>query len=132
MTNLEDKERRHVFGLPESAIAMTGVGEAFNDSCGYMSPEYALQGLFSVKSDSFYKYNGKVKNLITSKVLLFFGCGNCGEMIKLWSLDLMDPVLVNEASYPILIRYIEVALLCVQENATNRPTMSEVVSMLTK
>ncbi|MBA0596891.1 hypothetical protein Gorai_013696 [Gossypium raimondii] len=30
-----------------------------------------------------------------------------------------------------LYRYIQVALLCVQEMAADRPTMSEVVSMLT-
>lgn len=43
----------------------------------------------------------------------------------------MDPELENEASYPMLMRDINVALLCVQENAADRPTMSEVVSMLT-
>ncbi|KAK4851046.1 hypothetical protein QYF36_012012 [Acer negundo] len=46
-------------------------------------------------------------------------------------MDLKDPILENEASYPMLIRYINVALLCVQETAADRPTMSEVVSMLT-
>ncbi|KAK4851585.1 hypothetical protein QYF36_016533 [Acer negundo] len=45
-------------------------------------------------------------------------------------MDLKDPMLENEASYPMLIRYINVALLCVQETAADRPTMSEVVSML--
>lgn len=43
----------------------------------------------------------------------------------------MDPKLQSEASYPIVKRYINVALLCVQENAADRPTMSEVISMLT-
>ena len=42
----------------------------------------------------------------------------------------MDPISQNEASYLILKRYINVALLCVQEKAADRPTMSEVVSML--
>ena len=46
-------------------------------------------------------------------------------------MDLKDPILKKEASYPMLIRYINVALLCVQEIAADRPTMSEVVSMLT-
>ncbi|KAH7544250.1 hypothetical protein JRO89_XS15G0136000 [Xanthoceras sorbifolium] len=45
--------------------------------------------------------------------------------------DLMDPILENEASFSMLIRYINVALLCVQEIVADRPTMSEVVSMLT-
>ncbi|KAJ0103298.1 hypothetical protein Patl1_04456 [Pistacia atlantica] len=53
----------------------------------------------------------------------------------LWKADraqeLMDPELENGSSYPMLMRYINVALLCVQENAADRPAMSEVVSMLT-
>ena len=43
---------------------------------------------------------------------------------------LLDLTLQNEALYPMVKRYIKVALLCVQENAADRPTMSEVVSML--
>lgn len=43
----------------------------------------------------------------------------------------MDPTLEEQVSYPVLLRYIHVALLCVQEIAADRPTMSEVVSMLT-
>ncbi|KAH7544242.1 hypothetical protein JRO89_XS15G0135200 [Xanthoceras sorbifolium] len=58
-----------------------------------------------------------------------------GHSWELWNndtaLDLMDPILEKEVSYPMLIRYINVALLCVQETAADRPTMSEVVSMLT-
>lgn len=45
--------------------------------------------------------------------------------------ELIDPTLQNEASYLILNRYINVGLLCVQEDAADRPTMFEVVSMLT-
>lgn len=43
---------------------------------------------------------------------------------------LLDAKLQNEALYPMVTRYINVALLCVQENAADRPTMSEVVSMI--
>lgn len=54
---------------------------------------------------------------------------------ELWNngeaLSLMDPVLEGQASNHVLMRYINVALLCVQEIASDRPTMSEVVSMLT-
>ncbi|KAJ0045509.1 hypothetical protein Pint_04391 [Pistacia integerrima] len=45
-------------------------------------------------------------------------------------LDLMDPVLEEAASRHILLRYVNIGLLCVQENAENRPSMSDVVSML--
>ncbi|GAY69191.1 hypothetical protein CUMW_270080 [Citrus unshiu] len=45
--------------------------------------------------------------------------------------ELMDPVIKqDEVSLPMLIRYINVALLCVQENAADRPIMSDVISMI--
>lgn len=46
------------------------------------------------------------------------------------AMDLMDPTLEGQTSKNMLLRYINVALLCVQEIAADRPTMSEVVSML--
>ncbi|KAF8409405.1 hypothetical protein HHK36_005481 [Tetracentron sinense] len=53
---------------------------------------------------------------------------------ELWksdrALELMDPILSFPSSTPMLLRYINVGLLCVQENATDRPTMSDVVSVL--
>ncbi|KAK8643886.1 hypothetical protein V6N13_013163 [Hibiscus sabdariffa] len=59
-------------------------------------------------------------------------------LVQAWTLwegergvELVDPKLGDKVSYPMLLRYIHVALLCVQEMAADRPTMSEVVSMLT-
>ncbi|KAJ9129288.1 hypothetical protein P3X46_033903 [Hevea brasiliensis] len=55
---------------------------------------------------------------------------------QLWTsesgLNSMDPALDNDpsTSTPVLLRYVQIALLCVQESATDRPTMSDVVSML--
>lgn len=43
----------------------------------------------------------------------------------------MDPILQCEASYPIVKRNINVAVLCVKEIAAHRPTMSQIASMLT-
>ncbi|KDO52965.1 hypothetical protein CISIN_1g045094mg, partial [Citrus sinensis] len=52
---------------------------------------------------------------------------------NLWSdgraWELKGPILENEASYPILKRYMNMVLLSVGENATDRPAMSELVSM---
>ncbi|KAK8691247.1 hypothetical protein V6N13_074765 [Hibiscus sabdariffa] len=65
------------------------------------------------------------------------GEGGFGPVYKAWELwegdrgvELMDPKLEDQVSYPMLLRYIHVALLCVQETAADRPTMSEVVLML--
>lgn len=45
--------------------------------------------------------------------------------------ELIDPVITqDEISLSMLMRYVIVALLCVQETAADRPTMSDVVSMI--
>lgn len=46
-------------------------------------------------------------------------------------LELVDPILeVPRASYSVALRYINIALLCVQEKPDDRPLMSDVVAML--
>jgi hypothetical protein len=42
MTYLEDEERRHVFGLPNSAKAVIGVEEFFNDSWYWVNLVYSF------------------------------------------------------------------------------------------
>ena len=42
-----------------------------------------------------------------------------------------DAILEDESSKHMLLRYANIALLCVQESADDRPTMNDVVSMLT-
>lgn len=53
---------------------------------------------------------------------------------ELWregiALELKDPALGDGCNINLLLRSIHVGLLCVQENAIDRPTMSEVISML--
>jgi hypothetical protein len=44
----------------------------------------------------------------------------------------MDSTLVESYSALQILRYIHVGLLCVQEYVTNMPTMSNVISTLTK
>lgn len=67
--------------------------------------------------------------------VLTFKCPVVLQAWDIWKddrvLELMDPILENEASFAMLKRYINVALLCVDENAADRPTMLEVVTMLT-
>ncbi|GAY55300.1 hypothetical protein CUMW_163410 [Citrus unshiu] len=104
---------------------------------GYMSPEYAQQGLFSIKSDVF-SFGVLLLETLSSKRNIDFSNSDSltliGHAWDLWKDDraweLIDPTLQNEASYLTLNRYINVALLCVQEDAVDRPTMFGVVSML--
>lgn len=53
---------------------------------------------------------------------------------ELWkegtALELKDPTLGDSCAENELLRVIQVGLLCVQEDATDRPTMSDVISML--
>uniref|UniRef100_A0A0D9VG04 Protein kinase domain-containing protein n=1 Tax=Leersia perrieri TaxID=77586 RepID=A0A0D9VG04_9ORYZ len=57
-----------------------------------------------------------------------------GYAWQLWAeerwLELVDASLVPNSQSPSLMRCINIALLCVQENAVDRPTMSDVVAML--
>ena len=46
-------------------------------------------------------------------------------------LELMDPVLEDSCTPKEVMTCIHVGLLCVQDHAIDRPTMSEVISMLT-
>ncbi|XP_030924203.1 G-type lectin S-receptor-like serine/threonine-protein kinase CES101 [Quercus lobata] len=105
---------------------------------GYMSPEYAMEGIFSEKSDvfsfgvlmleivsgrknnSFYHVNGPL-NLV-------------GYAWELWQRDagqdLMDPTLKDSCPTHQLLRFICVGLSCLEDSAADRPTILEVISML--
>ncbi|KAK3138406.1 hypothetical protein QOZ80_5AG0368510 [Eleusine coracana subsp. coracana] len=102
---------------------------------GYMSPEYALHGMFSTKSDVF-SYGVLVLEIITgrrnthvqeSEDLLSFvwRCwrrGSIGELLDGCPTDGRQPQEV--------LRCVHVGLLCVQEDPQLRPGMASVVIML--
>ncbi|KAK1375040.1 Receptor-like serine/threonine-protein kinase [Heracleum sosnowskyi] len=107
---------------------------------GYMSPEYAMQGTFSMKSDVFSFgvlmleiVSGRRNNsfyhidLPFNLIAYAWQLWKEGEALKLTDLALENYELhVRDQLY----RTIHIGLLCVQENAKDRPTMSAVVSML--
>ncbi|KAE8688225.1 putative receptor-like protein kinase [Hibiscus syriacus] len=103
-----------------------------------MSPENAMEGLLSVKSDVFSFGVLLLEILSGKKNTGFYHSGSLNLIGHAWALwegdrggELVDPKMKDQVSYPMLLRYIHVALLCVQEMAADRPTMSQVVSMLT-
>ncbi|XP_025681307.1 receptor-like serine/threonine-protein kinase SD1-8 [Arachis hypogaea] len=105
---------------------------------GYMSPEYAMHGNFSVKSDVF-SFGVMVLEIITGKKNREFYSDNnelnlLGNVWKHWhegtALTLLDPSICNSYTEAEVVRCIHIGLLCVQEHAEDRPTMSSVILML--
>ncbi|XP_062160552.1 cysteine-rich receptor-like protein kinase 10 isoform X1 [Alnus glutinosa] len=105
---------------------------------GYMAPEYAMEGLYSIKSDVF-GFGVLVLEIMTGKRNTGFHRSNRAPSLQayawqLWhegkALELMDPLLIDSCDPDEFLRYIHIGLLCVQENANDRPTMSSAVVML--
>ncbi|KAK1364904.1 Receptor-like serine/threonine-protein kinase [Heracleum sosnowskyi] len=104
---------------------------------GYMSPEYAMEGLFSVKSDV-YSFGVLLLELVSGLRNSSFHSPECSNLIRhAWSLwkdnkaaELIDPSIAGSCSEDEALRCINVAILCIQSAAADRPTMSSVVTML--
>ncbi|XP_062087494.1 cysteine-rich receptor-like protein kinase 44 isoform X2 [Humulus lupulus] len=105
---------------------------------GYMSPEYAMHGQFSFKSDVF-SFGVLVLEILSGKRNNFiYQSHGSGDLLsyawELWKegafLELLDPTLRNSFSKNEVIRCIHMGLLCVQENPVHRPTMATIVLML--
>ncbi|XP_057417707.1 G-type lectin S-receptor-like serine/threonine-protein kinase RKS1 [Lotus japonicus] len=105
---------------------------------GYMSPEYAMEGRYSTKSDVF-SYGVLLLEIIAGKRNTDNDPGRAspnliGYVWMLWTegraLDIVDSTLGQSYPPDVVLRCIQIGLLCVQENAVNRPSMLEVVFML--
>ncbi|XP_050145396.1 G-type lectin S-receptor-like serine/threonine-protein kinase At1g11410 [Malus sylvestris] len=104
---------------------------------GYMSPEYAMDGLYSTKSDVF-SFGVLALEIISGRKNSFqfenSSLNLVGIIWDLWTegkvLDIVDSSLNQSYSTHEVMRCIQIGLLCVQEYATDRPTMLDVVFML--
>ncbi|KAF9661835.1 hypothetical protein SADUNF_Sadunf19G0110100 [Salix dunnii] len=107
-------------------------------SCGYMAPEYALDGLFSVKSDVFSFGVVVIEILSGKRNGGYFSSDEAQSLLvyawRFWreekALDLMDETLHESCNANEFLRCLNAALLCVQDDPADRPTMSNVVVML--
>ncbi|KAG6790688.1 hypothetical protein POTOM_006851 [Populus tomentosa] len=107
---------------------------------GYMSPEYVMEGIFSVKSDVF-SFGVLLLEIVSGRriqgLLEIDGhpLNLVGYAWELWRagspFELVDPILRESCSKDHVLRCIHVGLLCVEDNAVDRPIMSDVISMLT-
>ncbi|KAI9083676.1 hypothetical protein K1719_034377 [Acacia pycnantha] len=105
---------------------------------GYMSPEYAMEGLFSEKSDVF-SFGVILLEIVSGRKGSSFynnehSLSLLGFAWKLWNeeniVQLIDPEISDQNLEKDILRCIHIGLLCVQELAIERPSMSTVVSML--
>ncbi|XP_058197206.1 G-type lectin S-receptor-like serine/threonine-protein kinase At4g27290 isoform X2 [Rhododendron vialii] len=105
---------------------------------GYMSPEYAINGLFSVKSDVF-SFGVLVLEIVSGKKNRGFyhpdhDLNLLGHAWKLWNegkpMNLVDALMESPIPTPEVVKCIQMALLCVQDRPEDRPPMSAVLLML--
>ncbi|KAK7342817.1 hypothetical protein VNO80_25773 [Phaseolus coccineus] len=106
---------------------------------GYMAPEYAIDGLFSTKSDVFSFGVLLLEILSGKKNRVFTFQDNSHNLIdhawNLWkegtSEQLIDACLENSYNVFQVVRCIQIGLLCLQHHPNDRPNMTSVVVMLT-
>ncbi|GJN34559.1 hypothetical protein PR202_gb23232 [Eleusine coracana subsp. coracana] len=105
---------------------------------GYMAPEYAMEGTFSIKSDV-YSFGILLLEVVTgirrSSVNNITDFSNL--VIYVWNMwkegkteDLVDPYITHTCLLDEVLLCNHIALLCVQEHADDRPLMSSVVFAL--
>ncbi|RWR90863.1 cysteine-rich receptor-like protein kinase 10 [Cinnamomum micranthum f. kanehirae] len=123
-----------IFGVDQTQGNTTRIAGTY----GYMSPEYAMHGQFSVKSDVF-SFGVLLLEIISGqKNSAFYQSDHGRDLLsyvwRAWNdgtvLEIIDSTLREHCSASEAMRCIHIGLLCVQEDATARPIMSSVVLML--
>ncbi|XP_071729276.1 G-type lectin S-receptor-like serine/threonine-protein kinase At1g67520 [Rutidosis leptorrhynchoides] len=124
-----------LFGMNESETNTTRVV----GTRGYMPPEYMLEGSVSTKTD-IYSFSVLLIEIVSSKknhgsYNMEHPLNLLGLAWELWNegrcLELMDLVLEDSCSQNEVMRCIHVGLLCVQDHAKDRPSIANVILMLT-
>ncbi|WKA12276.1 hypothetical protein VitviT2T_029684 [Vitis vinifera] len=105
---------------------------------GYMSPEYVIDGHFSIKLDVF-SFGVLLLEIVSGEKNRGFSHPDhhhnlLGHAWLLWeqnrALELMDACLEDSCVASQVLRCIQVGLLCVQNLPADRPAMSSVIFML--
>ncbi|KAM0021691.1 putative protein kinase RLK-Pelle-DLSV family [Helianthus debilis subsp. tardiflorus] len=103
-----------------------------------MAPEYAMEGLFSTKSDV-YSFGVLLLEIVSGQRnnLYFYQDQPQNLFLMAWRLwnenkgeQIIDHRLIQTSAIYEVLRWINIALLCVQEDPQDRPTMSTIIFML--
>ncbi|KAF3487648.1 hypothetical protein F2Q69_00056802 [Brassica cretica] len=130
---ISDFGTARIFGIGQTS----SITERIFGTEGYMPPEYRCEGLFSVKTDV-YSFGVLVLEIICGKKNRSF-CSPGPDLVtyawRLWReetpLELVDQTILENFPAEEVTRCIQIALLCVQHEPTDRPHVSTIVSMLT-
>ncbi|CAI0406961.1 unnamed protein product [Linum tenue] len=105
---------------------------------GYMSPEYAVFGKFSEKSDVF-SFGVILLEMITGKKInrVYSEDDNLNLITYVWerwkeekALEVVDSSMEGSLNAQEVLKCIQIGLLCVEEDVQDRPNMSMTVLML--
>ncbi|XP_039169870.1 putative cysteine-rich receptor-like protein kinase 35 [Eucalyptus grandis] len=126
---ISDFGMARIFGIDQTLAITERIGGTY----GYMSPEYAMNGQFSVKSD-IYSFGVLLLELIIDKKNSFFNQVDKGEGLekleRRYALLVLDPAIGETYSVAEVSRCLKIGLLCAQEDPNRRPTMADIVHEL--
>ncbi|XP_022864552.1 probable leucine-rich repeat receptor-like protein kinase At5g49770 isoform X1 [Olea europaea var. sylvestris] len=128
------------FGLskPMSDASKGHVSTQVKGTLGYLDPEYYMTQQLTEKSDV-YSFGVVMLELITAKLPIEKGkyvvrevrlAMNRNDEVHCGLKEMMDPAIGNTPNLIGFPRFLELAMQCVEELASDRPTMSEVVKSL--
>ncbi|EFH43983.1 kinase family protein [Arabidopsis lyrata subsp. lyrata] len=125
-----------IFGIDQSGANTKKIA----GTRGYMPPEYVMQGQFSTKSDV-YSFGVLVLEIICGRNNRFVHQSDTtveNLVTYAWRswrngspLEMVDPTISENCDTEEVTRCIHIALLCVQHNPTDRPSLSTIYMMLT-
>ncbi|XP_022843324.1 cysteine-rich receptor-like protein kinase 18 [Olea europaea var. sylvestris] len=134
LLNKEMKPKISAFGIArtlEEHQTETSTSRIFG-SYDYTSPEYIMEGIFSIKSDVF-SFGVLVLEIVSGRSISSFPDLMYCDW-KTWNggkaLELLDKSMKGEFPADEALRCIQVGLLCVQKRRDDRPTMQSVLEML--
>ncbi|XP_035839781.1 putative serine/threonine-protein kinase isoform X1 [Helianthus annuus] len=128
------------FGLaklfPDS---ITHISTKLAGTTGYLAPEYVLGGQLTLKADV-YSFGVLVLETISGKSSSLSSWGTTQKVLLEWAWELYQEGKLLELvdhdlkTYPKddVTKYIKVAFFCTQATANRRPSMSQVVEMLSR